>query len=79
MIWGFKGATTKQIKEVIRDASYLLPAFSKWDLSKSIWLRNYWEYIIRNQEAYYRITQYILNNPRKWKQYQLNGEIGMLY
>lgn len=37
------------------------------DLSKSIWQRNYYEHIIRNEQAYRRISQYIINNPSKWK------------
>ncbi|ANH83448.1 hypothetical protein A8C56_22915 [Niabella ginsenosidivorans] len=32
-----------------------------------IWQRNYYEHIIRNDAAYHRIANYILNNPAKWK------------
>jgi putative transposase len=31
-----------------------------------VWQRNYWEHIIRNEEAYQRIANYIVNNPQKW-------------
>lgn len=31
-----------------------------------LWQRNYWEHIIRNTNEYQRITQYIVNNPKKW-------------
>jgi REP element-mobilizing transposase RayT len=31
-----------------------------------LWQRNYYEHIIRNEPAYYRIEKYILNNPAKW-------------
>jgi REP element-mobilizing transposase RayT len=41
---------------------------SKIDLSKSIWQRNYYENIIRNERAYHNISNYIWNNPIKWSQ-----------
>jgi REP element-mobilizing transposase RayT len=31
-----------------------------------LWQRNYWEHIIRNEQSYQRISQYIVNNPAKW-------------
>ncbi len=129
IIRGFKGATTKKIKEIIRnsltgelekipprtgkslfapttklaptespnkgesekfpprtgellfaptkspqtDESLFAPTI---DLSKSIWQRNYWEHIIRNENAFRRITQYIINNPQKWEDDKLNGGKG---
>ena len=42
------------------------------------WQRNYWEHIIRNENEYYRITEYIKNNPTKWIQDKLNGGVGNL-
>lgn len=33
----------------------------------SVWQRNYYEHIIRNQTAYERISQYIIDNPARWK------------
>ena len=31
-----------------------------------VWQRNYWEHIIRNENSYHRIAQYILKNPQNW-------------
>lgn len=31
-----------------------------------IWQRNYYEHIIRNEQSYHRISDYIINNPAKW-------------
>lgn len=31
-----------------------------------VWQRNYWEHVIRNQEAFNRIHEYILTNPKRW-------------
>ena len=33
-----------------------------------IWQRNYYERIIRNKNEYYAIRQYIIDNPKKWRQ-----------
>ena len=32
-----------------------------------VWQRNYYEHIIRNQESYDQIVEYIQNNPVNWK------------
>jgi len=34
---------------------------------EKLWQRNYWEHIIRNEQSYQRIANYIINNPMKWK------------
>ena len=33
-----------------------------------LWQRNYWEHIIRNEQSYQRISEYIINNPSKWEE-----------
>ncbi|MFK8301894.1 transposase [Capnocytophaga stomatis] len=33
----------------------------------SLWQRNYYEHIIRNEESYFKIHEYIENNPTKWE------------
>ncbi|WP_461534182.1 transposase [Sinomicrobium sp.] len=32
-----------------------------------IWQRNYYDRIIRNEEAYHHISRYIVNNPIRWE------------
>jgi putative transposase len=32
----------------------------------SVWQRNYYEHIIRNEQAYQKIAEYICTNPQKW-------------
>lgn len=43
---------------------------TKWVRSNTnihqIWQRNYYEHIIRNEASYFRIHEYIENNPAKW-------------
>ncbi len=34
---------------------------------EKVWQRNYHEHIIRNEQSYQTISEYIINNPSKWK------------
>jgi len=34
---------------------------------KKLWQRNYFEHIIRNEQSYQFISNYIVNNPMNWK------------
>jgi len=43
---------------------------------KKLWQRNYWEHIIRNENEYQRISEYIINNPMKWDMDKLNDGDG---
>ena len=38
-----------------------------------LWQRDYWEHIIRNEESYYRISNYIIQNPEKWDEDNLKN------
>jgi REP element-mobilizing transposase RayT len=33
---------------------------------ETVWQRNYHEHIIRNEQSYQTISDYIINNPRRW-------------
>lgn len=33
-----------------------------------LWQRDFYEHIIRNQQAYLKISEYIINNPAKWNE-----------
>jgi len=35
---------------------------------ENIWLRNYYEHIIRSEKSNYQISEYIINNPKKWNE-----------
>jgi putative transposase len=52
----FKSTTTKQINQ-IRNTPGI-----------SVWQRNYYERIIRNEPELNRIRKYIIENPAKWQQ-----------
>ena len=32
-----------------------------------LWERNFYEHIIRDEQSYQRISDYIINNPNNWK------------
>jgi len=37
------------------------------------WQRNYYEHIIRSENSYHTISNYIINNPAKWNDDKFNG------
>lgn len=79
IIRGYKIATIKKIKDLILENNkdiistgelQFAPTAPTAEIIKSldfkIWQRNYWEHIIRNENEYNRISNYIINNPQKW-------------
>lgn len=38
-----------------------------------LWQRNYYDHIIRSEQEYFRIAEYILNNPKNWDKDSLGG------
>lgn len=38
------------------------------EMMGKLWQRNYYESIIRNEQSYQRISNYIINNPMKWNE-----------
>ena len=52
----FKTECTKQIRQIIKNPNII------------IWQRNYYERIIRDEEEYLKIKEYITNNPLMWDQ-----------
>ena len=47
---------------------------SKNELMGKLWQRNYWEHVIRDDVAYHRISEYIINNPIKWMNDKFNPD-----
>ena len=41
--------------------------FCNKEYGENIWQRSYYDHIIRNQQDYNEIWEYIENNPRKWE------------
>jgi len=60
MMDAFKSITTV---EYIRGVKQL-----RWKpFDGKLWQRNYWEHIIRDDQSYQTISDYIIDNPAKWK------------
>lgn len=43
------------------------PATTKIPMMGKLWQRNYYENIIRDEQSYQHISEYIINNPKNWK------------
>ena len=57
----FKTMTTKRYADGVKQ--------NNWQpFDKRLWQRNYYEHIIRNENEYNRIAEYIIRNPQKWKE-----------
>lgn len=53
IVRGYKSSVTKQL--------------NVFNIGCHVWQRNYYEHIIRNIQSYQNISNYIINNPAKWK------------
>ncbi|MEA2108804.1 MAG: transposase, partial [Pseudomonadota bacterium] len=42
-----------------------------------LWQRNYYEHIIRNENEFTRIREYIVNNPQKWELDRENPDVSI--
>jgi REP element-mobilizing transposase RayT len=51
----FKSAASKKVNQVQKRTGV------------SIWQRNYYEHVIRDEEDLFRIREYIINNPEQWE------------
>jgi len=63
IVGAFKSLTTHAYIQGVHQVSW--PAFEK-----RLWQRNYWEHIIRNEQEYQAIIQYIRENPLRRHQQQ---------
>lgn len=60
IIQNFKSISTRRINQL------------QWSAGRTIWQRNYYEHIIRDERALQNIQNYILNNPLAWEKDQLH-------
>jgi REP element-mobilizing transposase RayT len=60
IIAGFKSAATKRVNQ-LRESPGL-----------PVWQRNYYDHIIRDDEDFNRIREYIRDNPRRWAEDEEN-------
>jgi len=41
-------------------------------IGRPLWMRGYWDRVVRNEAELSRIREYIVNNPLKWELDKLN-------
>ena len=57
-----KAQQNKQVSSIVRSIKTLTTK----EVGKSIFQRSYYDHVIRNQQDYNEIWEYIENNPMKW-------------
>ena len=67
VIQWFKTMTTNEYIKNVKEHNW--PRFDK-----HLWQRSYYDHILRNEQDYNRIAEYIKNNPRNWSEDELNNE-----
>jgi len=69
VFWGMK----RSLSEVVR----VFKALVTHKIKQNFWQRNYYEHVIRNEEALYNIREYMENNPLveriKFEEFYKNG------
>jgi putative transposase len=68
LVQAFKSVTTQQYIRGVRDCGW--PPFSE-----KLWQRNYYEHIVRDEEEWQRIHDYIAANPINWALDRENREV----
>ena len=74
--WGYTGKQNQFQKIIPRSIGSIVRGFkigvTKWFRQNTdvhnIWQRNYYEHIIRNQQSYEKISNYIIHNPVQWQE-----------
>lgn len=67
---GGKSETTCKGEETCKGELQFAPTVAP--TLDTIWQRNYYEIIIRDEKAYHNISNYILLNPERWKEDEFN-------
>jgi putative transposase len=57
IVGAYKSLVANECLEIFKSENKIM---GKW------WQRNYHEHIIRDEQSYQRISEYIINNPAKW-------------
>ena len=60
MLDAFKSITTVEYIRGVKQSGWQ-------SFNGKLWQRNYWERIIRDEQSYQTISNYIVDNPAKWK------------
>jgi len=69
-IAGFKSAINSKIDDYIDENNLDIP---KYNRNNHFFQPNYYDHIIRNNDEFKRIKNYIINNPQNWETDTLKG------
>ncbi len=72
-IAGFKSFVNSKIDDFIDEHNLRI---RKYNRNNHFFQPNYYDHIIRNENEYQRIAQYIRDNPKQWEMDKLNGGAG---
>ncbi len=70
-IAGYKSAINSKIDNYIDEMNLNIP---KYNRNNHFFQPNYHDHIIRNDKEYYRVKEYIINNPSKWDNDKFNAQ-----
>ena len=73
IVRGFKSSVTKQINLLGGNIKGEFNSPQPPKPPQQVWQRNYYEHIIRDEKAYNNISNYIINNPSRWKEDKFNS------
>ncbi len=62
------GPQSKNLASIIRGYKAAVKKYATMHGIDFAWQSLYYDHIIRNEEAFYRISKYIKNNPLKWEE-----------
>lgn len=65
IIAAFKSITTVEYIRGVKKSGWK-------PFNRRVWQRNYYEIIMRTEQSYINISNYIINNPRNWKEDKFN-------
>jgi REP element-mobilizing transposase RayT len=61
IIGAFKSLTTNQYIKGVKENGWI-----RFD--QKLWQRNYYEHVIRSEESYIQLSEYIRDNPIRWRE-----------
>lgn len=68
---GFKSAAINKIDDWMDENNRSMKKFNK---TNPLWQANYHDHIIRNEQEYIRISEYIVHNPENWEEDTLKSD-----
>jgi len=68
------GPQSKNLASIIRGYKIGVKKYATINKINFFWQSRFYDHIIRNEKEYYRVKQYILNNPINWETDRNNSE-----